>query len=32
MDGYTQAERLLGIESPLGPDQLLLEALEGAEG
>ncbi|TWB64103.1 late control gene D protein (GPD), partial [Nitrospirillum amazonense] len=32
MDGYTQAERLLGIESPLGPDQLLLEALEGTEG
>ncbi|MDZ5645697.1 type VI secretion system tip protein TssI/VgrG [Nitrospirillum sp. BR 11828] len=32
MDGYTQAERLLGIESPLGPDQLLLEALEGREG
>ncbi|WP_049973840.1 type VI secretion system tip protein VgrG, partial [Azospirillum sp. B4] len=32
MDTYTQAERLLGMDSPLGPDQLLLEALEGTEG
>ncbi|MDE1150584.1 MAG: type VI secretion system tip protein TssI/VgrG [Azospirillaceae bacterium] len=32
MDGYTQTDRLLSITSPLGADQLLLEALKGGEG
>ncbi|MDG5493421.1 type VI secretion system tip protein TssI/VgrG [Niveispirillum sp. BGYR6] len=31
MDGFTQVNRILAIDTPLGPDQLLLEALEGTE-
>jgi type VI secretion system secreted protein VgrG len=31
MDGYTQDQRILTIETPLGADQLLLEAFGGTE-
>ncbi|HTH97171.1 MAG TPA: type VI secretion system tip protein VgrG [Stellaceae bacterium] len=32
MDGFTQSQRILAIDTPLGPNQLLLEAFGGTEG